>query len=299
MQDFRANDYTPTNENIYKYHYGTEKFLVSVQTLSNNYLNQAYIHSHEEYQFMSPITDLPGVREGENCFFAKPNNIYFFPSKHPHGLAYDIHGIAYTRLVVDKKFFEQVVATMPDISLSQLQHFTSFETTEEIKSLVRLYKMEMRRLERKSSQMVDSLAYITVATLIRACVKTKKELQINYNRFLKIEEVCRYITANCDQPLTIDMISSRFALSKFHFIRMFAQAKGQTPIEFLTMARIAKARHMLEYGEESITEIANHCGFSTLEYFSRTFRKQEGVSPKQYRKYHQNQRTSVKVSNIL
>lgn len=88
---------------------------------------------------------------------------------------------------------------------------------------------------------------------------------------------------NCHEPLTIDDLSREVALSPFHLIRAFKHAYQQTPHQYLTGQRIARAKELLRNSDLSITEICAAVGFESLGSFSSLFRKAAGISPSTYR----------------
>jgi len=55
-----------------------------------------------------------------------------------------------------------------------------------------------------------------------------------------------------------------------------------TPIKYITMLRMEKAKELLITGHYKVSEIAGMCGFENVYYFSNVFKKHEGISPKNY-----------------
>jgi AraC-like DNA-binding protein len=82
----------------------------------------------------------------------------------------------------------------------------------------------------------------------------------------------------------VNALASRAKYSLSRFCVLYKQFFSVTPIEELLDARIEKARALLEYGHKSVTEVAELCGFSSIHYFSRKFKKKTGVSPSEYNK---------------
>jgi transcriptional regulator GlxA family with amidase domain len=72
---------------------------------------------------------------------------------------------------------------------------------------------------------------------------------------------------------------SRSALAK-----AFVETTGVTPIEFVTRARLAKARDLIAATEGSIASIATAVGFASRSHFSLRFRQRYGEDPTAYRK---------------
>lgn len=71
-------------------------------------------------------------------------------------------------------------------------------------------------------------------------------------------------------------------LSYDYFKELFIKQYGVSPVKFVTVLRIEKAKEMLLTKHYTITEIADICGFENVYYFSTVFKKQVGVSPSKY-----------------
>lgn len=79
-------------------------------------------------------------------------------------------------------------------------------------------------------------------------------------------------------------------MSKPHFSRVFKRTTGMSPVQFLLGIRIDRAKELLDFTDQSITDIAEACGFQDQNYFARTFKKITGLTPTQYRHADQAER---------
>jgi AraC-like DNA-binding protein len=93
----------------------------------------------------------------------------------------------------------------------------------------------------------------------------------------------KYIQSHFHEPITLEDIAQVACLSQSHFCRLFKQETSFTPIEYLSSVRLENAKTLLLYSNYTLTEIADRVGFSSIHYFSRCFKKYEGVSPLLYR----------------
>jgi AraC-like DNA-binding protein len=73
-------------------------------------------------------------------------------------------------------------------------------------------------------------------------------------------------------------------MSRSNLMRVFRKATGQPPIEYLVRLRIQRSMEILYNTDLSVTEIAMKIGFNDSNYFTRQFRKVNGLSPTAYRK---------------
>ena len=91
-----------------------------------------------------------------------------------------------------------------------------------------------------------------------------------------------YIDENYHEPISLEEISQRAFLSRFHFHRLFRQVYRHTPHQYLTRKRLDKAQDMLA-NNKPVTEVCNEVGFESIGSFSVLFKKEVGFAPQYYR----------------
>lgn len=88
------------------------------------------------------------------------------------------------------------------------------------------------------------------------------------------------------EPIDVATVAARAGYSRYHFIRAFRAAYGQTPGQYLSRRRIERAEDLLRTADLSVTEICVLVGFSSVGTFSSSFKRFTGLSPSQYRARH-------------
>lgn len=96
-------------------------------------------------------------------------------------------------------------------------------------------------------------------------------------------EIIRYVEENFDQKITLDLLASKFFMSKFTVSRYFSKFTGSSLPCYVNTIRIIKAKKYLKENR-SVTETAMLCGFDTTTAFDRVFLGYTGNSPSQYKK---------------
>lgn len=86
------------------------------------------------------------------------------------------------------------------------------------------------------------------------------------------------------EKLVIADIAKEFGITPRYFRTLFEERWGVPPAQFLTDLRLRKAKTLLLLADMSITDIAMACGFCDNSHFSNVFTKNEGISPREYRK---------------
>ena len=98
-----------------------------------------------------------------------------------------------------------------------------------------------------------------------------------------LEKTIGYIQTHYAESLTLETVCRYSGLSKTYFCGLFKLMTKKTFVEYLLDIRTQHAMALLENTEYSITEISNMTGFNDSTYFSRTFRRLVGMSPRSYR----------------
>jgi AraC-like DNA-binding protein len=95
--------------------------------------------------------------------------------------------------------------------------------------------------------------------------------------------VIDYVKQNYHRPLSMEDLTGLSGMSESHVLRLFKRYLGCPPFQYINKLRLTEATDELIQTDKSITEIALDLGFNDSNYFSRLFRKQLGLSPREYR----------------
>ncbi|HUF97956.1 MAG TPA: helix-turn-helix domain-containing protein [Ilumatobacter sp.] len=98
-----------------------------------------------------------------------------------------------------------------------------------------------------------------------------------------IRHAQHHIDAHPGDDHRLDLLAQRAGMSSRHFARCFTAQTGVPPGKYVTMVRVEAARRALETTDATIDSIAMRCGFGTAETMRRSFHRQLGVSPDDYR----------------
>ncbi len=111
-------------------------------------------------------------------------------------------------------------------------------------------------------------------------IYTEKALQLSNTHRLAF--IIDYIRKNLHKNLTIKELSDKTYMSESNFHRVFKNELNVSPIEFINNERIKLATSLLQNPNKKIKEVYVECGFNSLSYFIRIFKRQKQLSPKAY-----------------
>lgn len=94
--------------------------------------------------------------------------------------------------------------------------------------------------------------------------------------------IIKYIRENLDKPLTVESLSSKVYMSESNFHRVFKNELGISPVDFINNERIKLATSLLHHSDKKVKDIYMECGFNSLSYFIRLFKRKQQLSPREY-----------------
>mgnify|MGYP001308178211 FL=1 len=111
-----------------------------------------------------------------------------------------------------------------------------------------------------------------------------EKLKSNYGeKFALFKMVKQYISDNLKENINLKDTAAKFNLSPYYFSRTFKKVFGCNFSEYLNLVRIDEAKKLLKDNSLSVKEICYMVGYSDPNYFSKVFKKYEGVTPTEYR----------------
>lgn len=122
-----------------------------------------------------------------------------------------------------------------------------------------------------------------------------------YHLLMRLHETASLYEAQCAYPLLVDAgigimqeefthlygvdeVAERLGVTTAHFTRLFSQTVGIPPGRFLKQQKLNYAKKLLVLPETTVALVAEMLGFSNVNYFSKVFRKENGMTPAEYRK---------------
>lgn len=133
--------------------------------------------------------------------------------------------------------------------------------------------------ECKSIGELKNLVYKNYLSLIKYVSDKKDSKSINL-----IEEIEQYLNANFTDPdLTVASTAERFNITANYLSILFRQVKGGNIGSKISRLRIERAKELLKHPNISIANVSRESGYLDMHYFSKAFKKSEGLTPSEFR----------------
>ena len=162
--------------------------------------------------------------------------------------------------------------------INQRAHYSKNEDRPEVAELIKLI---IKCMDEKEEFYLEEVKGLTRALLMQIARWNEKDETQEKNAILDDASIALILPA-------LNYIGENFHES----IRIFQESMRMPPVEYINWVRIRAACKELRKTNASVSDIALHCGFTTISTFNRNFRKILGVSPQQWRRapehYEQN-----------
>ena len=251
-----------------------------------------YWHFHPEYEIVY-IEGADGTRHvGEHIGRFEGSDLVLIGPHIPH-LNFD-YGIKtpYQKVVVHfrEDFLEKGFPHIPEMA----QIKTLFDTarkgihfTGATKQFVgeRLKKLQYLPRFEQLMEMLHLFQYLANSEEFALLNAKSIEQHYNLKEQQRLKSVYRYIEEHFKEKIEVTDMARLTHLSKAAFCRYFKKMTLMTFTEFLNQYRINHAKTLLLM-DKTVTNVCFDCGFESLSYFNRVFKKQVGEKPLQFKKEH-------------
>lgn len=156
-------------------------------------------------------------------------------------------------------------------------HFSKYN-----KILTQIYDIASSDVYIKDMKIYEKLTSILVLLMEESWNPSNK----NYSsqRKQNMQNIKDYLDEHYYEKITLDQLSEKFFINKFYLARIFKDQFGITIANYILKRRITHAKQLLRFTNLSIDKICLRCGINDANYFSRVFKKIEGISPGEFRK---------------
>ena len=124
-----------------------------------------------------------------------------------------------------------------------------------------------------------------ITFLFFEAVSDRTQIELPSSHQQVVDSICDYIDKHIEEDLSLNRVAQLAGYSPYFFHRMFCQHRKMPLHQYLTEARIHRAKELLQSGQ-SITAVCKQVGIMPQSYFSSFFRKHTRFSPSKWRELH-------------
>lgn len=189
-------------------------------------------------------------------------------------------------LCLDKKQIEQTALESGEVEPNTIELLHAVNQSDPlIKQLVTNIYAEADNDDPLSQLYIDALKQQLTIHLLRNyfVVKYKVREPRKGLSSKQVQHIRDYIYANLHQSISLKELAELVNISEYHFSRLFKQATGKSPYQYVLACKMDKAKNLLLSRNISIKQVAIAVGYSSESHFNKAFKKFCGANPVEYR----------------
>jgi AraC-like DNA-binding protein len=263
----------------------------SFHIMVNPKLNDFFFwHFHPEIELVF-IEGADGTRHvGDHISHYKESDLVLIGSYIPH-LNFD-YGIKTeyekTVLHIQEDFLADVLIKTPELNtIAQLfekaAHGIVFGETTKNKLKQRIKQLHARQGFSRFLEVLDMLQLLSVSNDMQLLHEHPYQNSFHRKEQERLASIYDFIHAHYTEEISIQQAAAIANLSPEAFCRYFKRMTRLTFVDFLNRFRISQSKRLLRM-DKSISEVCFECGFDSLSYFNRTFKKYNGEAPSAFKR---------------
>lgn len=99
-----------------------------------------------------------------------------------------------------------------------------------------------------------------------------------------LQNIKAYLEQHYQERISLDHLSETFYINKYYLTKLFRKEFGMSITSYLIQVRLAHAKNLLLFSNMSVEAIGHECGIGNANYFTKVFKKMEGMPPGEFRK---------------
>ena len=149
-----------------------------------------------------------------------------------------------------------------------------------LKAITRIYCKKDEGYELRLMAKMNEFLYILYTSYSHIDANVEKESR----QIARLKGVLQYVAQSYQEPISLKTAADIASLNQEYFCRMFKRCMGVTFLEYINLVRIDHIHDELLVTDDSITDILQRNGFTNYKVFSRMFKAQFGMTPRELRR---------------
>ena len=146
----------------------------------------------------------------------------------------------------------------------------------------------LREIEEAES--VAEVSALVPGMIRRYCLLVQTYSRERYSGLVR--DVLNFVDFHYMEPLSLENLAQQYSVNKNYLSTRFSKEVKMTLTDYINLTRVRRSLKLLSTTALSMQEIAERCGFTDANYFTRTFKKIHGTTPNEYRKSLHNGKTT-------
>ena len=256
----------------------------------STYLNEVALHHHDFYEVYLLLRGRVAYTVENRIYQVRPGDIMLISPLELHQARISTDAEPYERIVlwVARSYLESLSSAKTSLTrcfdTAVPGHSNLLRPSPQVSTDFRRRLEQLGALHSQQdygSDLLDKCCLVELLVALNRAVAEAAVQPADCPCDRVVDQVVEYINEHYNEPLTLDDLSERFFISKYHLLRKFDAQVGTTVHRYILQKRLLIAKQLLA-GGVAPSEACGYCGFGDYANFYRAFRAEYGMTPRQY-----------------
>jgi len=256
----------------------------------DSYMQEVALHHHDFYEVYFFLSGNVQYNIESRSYLLTPGDVLLISPMELHQPMFGPDQRDYERIVlwIDKQFLESLSLSgqkLTDCFDTAQPGHTNLLRPEGVQRQYLTFLLEQLLAEIDSGDMYQEIASMSILAQVLIALNRQarqvRQEELKTTQDSTVYYVLGYINEHYSEDLSLDYLSNRFFISKYHLSREFQRLVGTSVHRYIVQKRLVMAKQMLSEGKPS-SEVYQHCGFGDYSNFYRAFKAEYQISPKEY-----------------
>ena len=245
------------------------------------------MHTHTYDEMLYVLDGAADITVRRRQFVCGPGTLIFLSpfdehASHPRGLPYK----RYYLLIppTELKAYHNDVLLL-SVFRYHGEQFPYMLETQDKKPLFDWYFQRLLEIQAEGGDYRDTRMDAVMTLILTEAQALRPDLFVPANQlsFLPMQDILNQIDASFTGPFSLTALARQYHVSPGCLSAHFRRAVGISPMQYVMISRMQRARQMLSHSELPVSVVARECGYPDASNFVRRFRQQYGQTPLQFR----------------
>lgn len=262
------------------------EFMTNLECVYSDTAKPFERHFHNAYELLYVMSGQIEILIGEQCYTVSPHTLVFISKLEDHSVRLlDSHYRRYYMLIPPDKLPQLVPEPrLRGVFVNRPLDFCHLFPLQQFADVEAVWSNLVRET---TGQQSFSMLYIS-SLLTQMLISCYREHTERFSALFQpvnpaIYEIRAYLEQHFNEPLSLSDLAAQYFMNSCYVSHCFTAAVGCSPKKYIMLNRVAKAKELLLTTKIPIQDISIQCGFNDTNNFIRLFKRETGVTPRQYR----------------
>lgn len=275
-----------------------KELLKAKLSVLDNKTRQAYgkksaeLHIHDDVQILAGSSGILEISVNSKKCNLRVGDVMIIKSRVPHSVKpiLPFTSTLAIQIPTEDMFFTDFPKNHSVLALALTQGEEDYiylrrenEITAEIFSTLTRMSEENSKEDASRALFTDGYTKILLGLLHRNGIISDLSTSFDKVAVAKLHTVFEHVEENLSREISLEEAATLNGMNREYFCRFFKKASGITFVDYVNFVRIFRAQELLISTQESISDISDSLGFSSVSYFTRVFKNITNTTPAYYR----------------